>query len=327
MNFGDPANYPGWCAFYDSLGAAGIINLGATSNAGLNVDVDGDIPTTCPSDFMVAVSNINENGNLLGGYGATQIDLAAPGTNIYSTVLNNGYSFKTGTSMATPHVAGVVGAMYSAMCGFNLEDVLTRPDSLTLWVRQKLLESVDTVPNLAGKNITSGRLNMYKAVKSVQTAMINIPFNRVHATNSTTPDGSIEVSPNGGTSPYTYLWDNGATTANNTGLLPGTYTVTVTENYKCQATETIDLWTVGISEVNENAFLLAPNPSNGQFEIHFKNATKSNYHLRAFDQVGKVIYQQELPSNTQRFLINLEVAKGIYFIQVGNETPTKVLVN
>ena len=293
----------------------------------MDVDVDGDIPTTCPSDFMVAVSNINQIGNLLGGYGATQIDLAAPGTDIRSTVLNNGYSFKTGTSMATPHVAGVIGAMYSAMCGFDLEDALTRPDSLTLWVRQKLLESVDTVSNLAGKNITSGRLNMLKAVKSVQSVTVDIPYDRTLASNSTTPDGAIQVNPSGGTSPYEYLWDNGATTPNITGLLPGTYTVTVTENLKCHSTETIDLWTTGIPEVNENAFLVAPNPSNGQFEIHFENTTNKAHQLRAFDQVGKLIYEKQIPINTQRFLINLGVAKGFYFIQIGDEIPTKVSVN
>lgn len=48
VDYGQPANYPLWCAFYDSLGNAGILSAGATANLNINIDVTGDIPTSCP---------------------------------------------------------------------------------------------------------------------------------------------------------------------------------------------------------------------------------------------------------------------------------------
>ena len=112
VDMANPANYPIWCAFYDALGAAGILNMAATTNQGLDVDVSGDVPTTCPSIYMVAVSNINKNGSVLGGYGAVKIDLAAPGTDIQSTIPGHSYGFKTGTSMASPAVAAMLAREY-----------------------------------------------------------------------------------------------------------------------------------------------------------------------------------------------------------------------
>ena len=50
-------------------------------------------------------------------------------------------------------------------------------------------------------------------------------------------DGSLTASSSGGTMPYTYLWSNGATTASNTGLAAGTYTVTITDANGCTATD------------------------------------------------------------------------------------------
>lgn len=327
VDYGDPANYPAWCAFYDSLGAAGILNLAATSNSGINVDLFGDIPTTCPSNYMIAVSNINSNGNLLGGYGATQIDLAAPGTDIRSTELNNGYGFKTGTSMATPHVAGVIGAMYSAMCGFDLNQARMQPDSLSLWVRQRLLESVDTVTSLDSKNITSGRLNMYKAVRSMQTADIEISYSRYAATGNTIADGSIDLNPTGGTNPYTYQWSNGETSQNISGLLPGTYSVTVTEKFACVNTETIDIWTLGISDIaNIPSYVVAPNPNNGSFQISFEYPLSNLENIEIFDEVGKRIYTQQIPVNSSGITITTALSKGIYFVRIGTRSPAKMVV-
>src|SRR5690606_20623526 len=57
----NPANYPIWCGFYDDLGAYGILSAGATANANWNIDTMGDVPTACPSDYMVAVTNTTHN--------------------------------------------------------------------------------------------------------------------------------------------------------------------------------------------------------------------------------------------------------------------------
>jgi hypothetical protein len=315
---GDPDNYPIWCAFYDSLGAAGILNMAATSNSSLDVDIRGDIPTTCPSNYMVAVSNVNQNGNILGGYGATEIDLAAPGTDIRSTMPNQRYGYKTGTSMATPHVAGVVGAMYSAMCGFDLVDALENPDSLSIWVRNRLLESVDTVPNLANKNITSGRLNMFKALQSVQTETVQMSYNRTPATNATSADGSITINAQGGTNPLTYSWNTGETTATINNLNPGIYAVTVTETFGCTAMEDVDIWTVGINELDQSMIQVKPNPNKGSFSLRFSTPLPRNSKLEIWDTLGKLVYTSSVSEFTNEISISLQNTPGLYFLRVGN---------
>ncbi|HNA33850.1 MAG TPA: S8 family serine peptidase, partial [Flavobacteriales bacterium] len=57
----DPDNYPLWCGFYDTLGEAGILNCGATTNSNLNVDVVGDMPTACSSPYMISVTATNSS--------------------------------------------------------------------------------------------------------------------------------------------------------------------------------------------------------------------------------------------------------------------------
>lgn len=116
VDYGNPANFPLWCAMYDSLGVQGILSMGATANANINVDIQGDIPTACPSDWLISVTNTTSSDlkNSGAAYGLTTIDLGAPGTSILNTSTSSGYATLTGTSMATPHVTGAVGMMFAA---------------------------------------------------------------------------------------------------------------------------------------------------------------------------------------------------------------------
>ena len=169
----DPNNYPLWCAFYDSLGAYGILSAGATSNSNTNVDQAGDVPTACPSDYMISVTNTNSQDQRNGsGYGATTIDMGAPGTDIYSTVPSDGYSSQTGTSMATPQVAGAIGLMWSVACQTMLDDYKANPAQGALAMRDLLLNyGLDNAPDLVGETVTGGRLNLWLSV----TSIVNYP--------------------------------------------------------------------------------------------------------------------------------------------------------
>ena len=135
VDFGQPQNYPIWCGMYDELGAAGILSAAATANRNINIDVEGDIPTACPSDYMIAVTNTTRDDEKNGGaaYGRTTIDLGAPGTSILSTVPGGGYSSSyTGTSMATPHVAGAVALLVSGLGAAQLQDYRDDPGAVAL---------------------------------------------------------------------------------------------------------------------------------------------------------------------------------------------------
>jgi len=66
VNNGDPALYPIWCAMYDSMGAVGILSAAATANSNTNVDVLHDMPTECPSPWLVSVTGTMRNDIKIG---------------------------------------------------------------------------------------------------------------------------------------------------------------------------------------------------------------------------------------------------------------------
>ncbi len=165
IDSGQPSDAPLWCAFYDTLGTYGILSVAATTNANLDVDVVGDLPTACPSEYMVGVARTGSADNHAGGYGATKIPLGAPGISIYTTSGNNsGYTTTTGTSFASPLVAGIVALMYSAPCDGFADLAKSDPAAAALLVKQKILEGVDVIPALQGKVSTNGRANAHKAL-------------------------------------------------------------------------------------------------------------------------------------------------------------------
>lgn len=170
VNFGNPVDYPIWCAMYDSLGKIGILNTGATANMAVNVDIVYDMPTACPSEYLVTVTNTDKADNLLGaGYGAISIDLGAPGTFVYSTIDPNGYGLLSGTSMSAPHVAGTIALLFSAACPEFLDAYATDPAAMIVLLKNYIIDGVDNVPDLNGITVSSGRLNVYNTLNRFLT--------------------------------------------------------------------------------------------------------------------------------------------------------------
>jgi len=169
VDFGQPEESPLWCAFYDSLGQAGILNCGATINGNQNVDEVGDLPTACPSEYLIAVTNMNDLDQKVGsaGFGPINIDLGAPGAGAFNATTGNSYSPFGGTSGATPHVTGTIGLLYSAPCPNLVSLVDTDPAAAALLVRQAILDGVDPNPSLDGITATGGRLNVYGAMQAL----------------------------------------------------------------------------------------------------------------------------------------------------------------
>lgn len=133
----------------EAAGKAGIVFVAAAGNSGLNNDVTPHYPSSYDSPTLISVAAIGSAGLLAGfsNYGATTVDLGAPGVVINSTV-PNGYAAYSGTSMATPHVAGAI-ALYAS----------SHPGLSALQLKEAILSTVTPTPSLAGKTLTGGRLN------------------------------------------------------------------------------------------------------------------------------------------------------------------------
>lgn len=171
VDYGDPNDYPIWCGFYDDLGEAGILNCGATSNQNINVDVVGDVPTGCTSEYMVGVTATNINDIIdFAGYGVVSVDVGAPGSSIYTTN-NSGYGSTSGTSFASPLTAGVIGLMYSIPCESFMTLVKSDPQGAADIVRQALFDGVDEIAGLSGYVATGGRINSKNAIDILMDAV------------------------------------------------------------------------------------------------------------------------------------------------------------
>ena len=165
IDLANPANYPVWCGYYDDLGEQGILNCGATANAAYNIDTQGDMPTGCSSPYMVAVTATNNNDvRTFSGYGATTIDLGAPGESVYLPSGSSGYGNTSGTSFASPCVAGAIALVYSAPCPDLMGLALSNPQAAADLVMGYIYDGTDEVSNLVGETVTGGRLNAFNAL-------------------------------------------------------------------------------------------------------------------------------------------------------------------
>jgi subtilisin family serine protease len=129
---------------------ADMLFIAAAGNANSNNDVIANYPSNYDVDNVIAVAATDRNDLRadFSSYGATTVDLGAPGVAILSTTPNNTYSFFNGTSMATPHVVGVAALAWSV-----------NPGATYAQIRDAILGGVDPVASMAGITVTGGRLN------------------------------------------------------------------------------------------------------------------------------------------------------------------------
>ena len=170
-------DHPIWCNMYDIMGAAGIVNCGATINSLVDVDDEGDMPSTCPSEFLIMVTNTGQDNKkvTLAGYGLKHIDLGAPGNFIHTThsSADNAYTSFDGTSASAPVVAGAIGLIYSYPCKEWADYQKANPPDAARLAKRALLAGVDKNSDLAGKTVSGGRLNIARSLDTLKKYACN----------------------------------------------------------------------------------------------------------------------------------------------------------
>lgn len=128
---------------------------GGNDGIGDNNDVVPNYPSNYPNANIIAVASITSTGSLssFSNYGATTVDIGAPGSGIWSTTAFNAYSSYNGTSMATPHVTGAA-ALYAS----------THSGASAAQIKNAILSSAVSTSSLSGKTVTGGRLDANAAL-------------------------------------------------------------------------------------------------------------------------------------------------------------------
>jgi subtilisin family serine protease len=136
--------------------SADMLFVAAAGNSNSNNDAVANYPSNYPvaNVLAVAATDNRDNKSSFSSFGATTVDLGAPGTGIVSTVRNGGFASFSGTSMATPHVAGAA-ALVLSRCNLN-----------TAALKANLMNNVDPISALAGRTVTGGRLNVDRAIRA-----------------------------------------------------------------------------------------------------------------------------------------------------------------
>ena len=137
---------------------AGVIVVAAAGNEISDTDLIPTYPACYALDNIVVVGGTSRSDAIDLGYsnwGSSSVDLFAPGSSIYSTwgSSDTAYQSLSGTSMATPHVAGALALMKARFPNLTYSQIIAR-----------LLSSVDVLPGLADRCRTGGRLNLAKAL-------------------------------------------------------------------------------------------------------------------------------------------------------------------
>jgi subtilisin family serine protease len=159
--------------------AAGHIFVAAAGNNSRNTDTAPVYPADFNLDNVVSVAASDRNDKLaaFSNWGPTSVAIAAPGVDVLSTLPGKSYGLQSGTSMATPQVAGVLAMVWSLRPEWTYRQVIS-------WV----LQTADRVPALAGK-VVSGRLNAAAAVR-VPPRTATTTVSAVQSTTLTRPPGA-----------------------------------------------------------------------------------------------------------------------------------------
>jgi subtilisin family serine protease len=151
----------------DALGDADVLQAFAAGNNGTNNDSLPFYPSnyTSPSIISAASSTSTDARSSFSCFGATTVDIAAPGSSILSTyrTSDTSYQLLSGTSMATPHVAGAAALLLAS-----------NPNLSTASVKATLMNTADQLTAWSGVVKSNGRMNVFNAIQNPTNCTFNL---------------------------------------------------------------------------------------------------------------------------------------------------------
>ncbi len=175
-----------------------------------------------------------------------------------------------------------------------------------------------------GSNILTGPAGTYTAtitdangcISTISDSLSDPTSIEANPTNTSStcsncPDGTASVSPTGGAGSYSYLWSNGGTTSSITNLLPGTYTVSITDANGCELTEsiTVNFSSLGVDELLQFGVTVYPNPATDFIKIE---STKSMIErVELTDNSGRLVLETTFDDKMGQIETS-QLAKGNY---------------
>ena len=133
----------------------GTLVVAAAGNDSRNIDTRATYPATFQNETLLVVASTSSRGGMsyFSNYGIKNVDVAAPGSGIYSTVPGNKYSSMSGTSMASPNTAGLAAEVLAHF-----------PDLSPVELKKVLMDSVTKVSRFSTKVMSGGRIDLEKAL-------------------------------------------------------------------------------------------------------------------------------------------------------------------
>tara|TARA_R110000782_G_scaffold24264_2_gene62747 strand:- start:1921 stop:3846 length:1926 start_codon:yes stop_codon:yes gene_type:complete len=246
---------------------AGHVFVAAAGNDGVNTDSSPHYPSSynLPNIISVAATTNRDTLASFSNYGVNSVDIGAPGEDIASTYNGNGYVWNSGTSMASPHVAGVVALLQIQNPGWTYQQVIDR-----------IYATARPTSAMSGRSATGGVLNAFDALNgggggpanTAPSVSIATPANNASFTQGDSVSFSASASDNeDGNLSSSITWTSSRDGAigsgasfSTTSLSVGTHTVTasVTDSGSLSGTDTV---TVTINAPAGNPPAAPSNPS------------------------------------------------------------------
>ena len=138
----------------------GVLVIAAAGNDGTDIDRTPTYPASHPSENLLIVAATTKSGTMSGfsNYGKINVDVAAPGSDVYSTTPGNRYESMSGTSMATPTTVGVAAEILSHY-----------PNLSPIQLKDVLINSVTSIERFKTKIVSGGRIDLLKGLNLART--------------------------------------------------------------------------------------------------------------------------------------------------------------